>query len=123
MVTTEISKDHSIRIPTILYLVYYYVDNLSEITKYLSIYRVRLSNALPLVPSPTGFMIPAVAAVCVAYSTQVGVAIAFLTIGVGFTGVSRSGYAVNHVDIAPRYVLVSFRTLAAVVDCVLVPPL
>ena len=101
---------------TIFYLLYYYVHSLSEINNiYLSIMSLCLTLCA-LVRSPTGFMIPAVAAVCVAYSTQVGVAIAFLTIGVGFTGVSRSGYAVNHVDIAPRYVLVSFRSLAAVVD-------
>ena len=108
---------------TIFYLLYYYVHSLSEINNiYLSIMSLCLTLCA-LVRSPTGFMIPAVAAVCVAYSTQVGVAIAFLTIGVGFTGVSRSGYAVNHVDIAPRYVLVSFRSLAAVVDGVLIPPL
>ncbi|KAK2173555.1 hypothetical protein NP493_868g04001 [Ridgeia piscesae] len=72
-----------------------------------------------------GFMIPAVAAVCVAYSTQVGVAIAFLTIGVGFTGVSRSGYAVNHVDIAPRYagILIGISNTAATIPGAVSPTL
>ena len=30
-------------------------------------------------------------------------AIAFLILGVGFSGLNATGYAVNHLDIAPRY--------------------
>jgi len=37
------------------------------------------------------------------YATNPAVAVAFLTIGVGITGLNASGYAVNILDIAPQY--------------------
>ena len=37
------------------------------------------------------------------YYVKVGEAIAFLILGVGFSGLNAVGYAVNHLDIAPRY--------------------
>ena len=54
----------------------------------------------------TGFLIPAAMVVSVGYvgSDNIMLAVSFLTIGVGFTGLSRTGYACNHVDIAPRLV-------------------
>ena len=39
----------------------------------------------------------------VGYYARVGEAIAFLILGVGFSGLNAVGYAVNHLDIAPRY--------------------
>ena len=40
---------------------------------------------------------------------QPAVAVALLAVAVGFTFGSRSGYGVNHVDIAPRYVPFPFH--------------
>lgn len=37
------------------------------------------------------------------YATTPALAVAFLTIGVGITGLNASGYAVNILDIAPQY--------------------
>ena len=37
------------------------------------------------------------------YASSPGLAVAFLTIGVGITGLNASGYAVNILDIAPQY--------------------
>ncbi|KAI0229659.1 Sialin [Lamellibrachia satsuma] len=74
-----------------------------------------------------GFMIPAVMVVALGYmkSSQVTMAIVFLTIGVGFTGISRSGYAVNHVDIAPRYagILMGISNTVATIPGVVSPTL
>ena len=39
----------------------------------------------------------------VAFAKSPVVAIAFLTIAVGFSGFAISGFNVNHLDIAPRY--------------------
>ena len=52
-----------------------------------------------------GFVIPAAMVVAVGYVDRENImlAVAFLTVGVGFTGLSRTGYACNHVDIAPRF--------------------
>lgn len=51
----------------------------------------------------TGFGLEAVFLLVVAYSTSPPMAIAFLTIAVGFSGFAISGFNVNHLDIAPRY--------------------
>ena len=37
------------------------------------------------------------------YYVRKGEAIAFLILGVGFSGLNATGYAVNHLDLAPRY--------------------
>ena len=37
------------------------------------------------------------------YYDKKGQAIAFLILGIGFSGLNQIGYAVNHLDIAPRY--------------------
>lgn len=37
------------------------------------------------------------------YASSPALAVAFLTIGVGITGLNASGYAVNILDIAPQY--------------------
>ncbi len=37
------------------------------------------------------------------YSESMEDAITFLILGVGFSGLNATGYAVNHLDIAPRY--------------------
>ena len=50
-----------------------------------------------------GFGLEAVFLLVVAYSKSPVVAIAFLTIAVGFSGFAISGFNVNHLDIAPRY--------------------
>lgn len=50
-----------------------------------------------------GFGLEAVFLLVVAYAQNPVVAIAFLTIAVGFSGFAISGFNVNHLDIAPRY--------------------
>lgn len=50
-----------------------------------------------------GFGLEAVFLLVVAYAGSPVVAIAFLTIAVGFSGFAISGFNVNHLDIAPRY--------------------
>lgn len=50
-----------------------------------------------------GFGLEAVFLLVVAFSKSAAVAIAFLTIAVGFSGFAISGFNVNHLDIAPRY--------------------
>lgn len=41
--------------------------------------------------------------VATSYVTQRYLCVLFLVLGVGFSGVNATGYAVNHLDIAPRY--------------------
>lgn len=50
-----------------------------------------------------GFGMEAIFLLVVAYAQNPVVAIAFLTIAVGFSGFAISGFNVNHLDIAPRY--------------------
>ncbi|XP_028414169.1 vesicular glutamate transporter 2-like [Dendronephthya gigantea] len=41
--------------------------------------------------------------VATSYATQRYLCVIFLVLGVGFSGINAAGYAVNHLDIAPRY--------------------
>jgi glycerol uptake facilitator-like aquaporin len=41
--------------------------------------------------------------VATSYVTQRYLCVVFLVLGVGFSGINATGYAVNHLDIAPRY--------------------
>ena len=66
-------------------------------SKYLSTTNVRK------IMNCGGFGLEAVFLLVVAYSKSPVVAIAFLTIAVGFSGFAISGFNVNHLDIAPRY--------------------
>jgi len=50
-----------------------------------------------------GFGLEAVFLLVVAFAKTPTIAIAFLTIAVGFSGFAISGFNVNHLDIAPRY--------------------
>lgn len=51
----------------------------------------------------TGCLLAGFFILMVGYYARVGEAIAFLILGVGFSGLNAVGYAVNHLDIAPRY--------------------
>ncbi|PAA55277.1 hypothetical protein BOX15_Mlig022319g1 [Macrostomum lignano] len=50
-----------------------------------------------------GFGVMAACLVVVGISRNLYLSTAFLTIGLGFTGIGMSGYGVNHLDIAPRF--------------------
>lgn len=50
-----------------------------------------------------GFGLEAIFLLVVAFAKTPNIAIAFLTIAVGFSGFAISGFNVNHLDIAPRY--------------------
>lgn len=56
----------------------------------------------PILSFP-GCTVAAVFVLAVGYSPNPTMAIAFLCIGVGITGVNATGYAVNLLDIAPRF--------------------
>uniref|UniRef100_A0A1I8JHE8 MFS domain-containing protein n=1 Tax=Macrostomum lignano TaxID=282301 RepID=A0A1I8JHE8_9PLAT len=50
-----------------------------------------------------GFGVMAASLVVVGMSRSLHLSTAFLTLGLGFTGIGMSGYAVNHLDIVPRF--------------------
>ncbi|XP_077989953.1 vesicular glutamate transporter 1-like [Glandiceps talaboti] len=56
----------------------------------------------------SGFILQAVFMVAIAYSRHASVAVAFLTIGVGFGGFAWSGFSVNPQDLAPQYASIIF---------------
>eukprot|EP00794_Sanderia_malayensis_P011314 gene11314-12499_t len=51
----------------------------------------------------TGFVFKGLFLVLVGYTSSKNIAILELTLAVGFSGLSKNGFLVNHLDIAPRY--------------------
>ena len=51
----------------------------------------------------TGFLAGAVFLILLPYSRNRTEAVTFVSLSVGFTGLSQAGFLVNHLDIAPRY--------------------
>ena len=52
---------------------------------------------------PSGCTVASIFILLTGYASSPALAVTFLTIGVGITGLNASGYAVNILDIAPQY--------------------
>lgn len=50
-----------------------------------------------------GCVLAGIFIVATSYVSQRYLCVLFLVLGVGFSGINATGYAVNHLDIAPRY--------------------
>jgi glycerol uptake facilitator-like aquaporin len=53
--------------------------------------------------SSKGCIVAGIFIVATSYTSQRYLCVVFLVLGVGFSGINATGYAVNHLDIAPRY--------------------
>ena len=52
---------------------------------------------------PLGCIVAGIFIVATSYVSDRYLCVLFLVIGVGFSGMNATGYAVNHLDLAPRY--------------------
>eukprot|EP00794_Sanderia_malayensis_P011353 gene11353-12537_t len=61
----------------------------------------------------------------VGYAPNKDIAVLELTLAVGFSGLSRSGFMVNHLDIAPRYagLLYGITNCLGTIPGILSPPI
>ena len=100
-----------------------YAEDPSFGSYYNSIYKVMYNiNYLAII---LGCLLAGSCILATGYCAAMEDAIAFLILGVGFSGLNATGYAVNHLDIAPRYagILMGFSNTFATIPGFLSPML
>jgi len=72
-----------------------------------------------------GSVVPAVLLIALSYSSSSDLVVVLLTLGIGLQGLTVSGFAVNHLDIAPPFasVLLGITDIAATTARILTPTL